>query len=68
MNFVNLELENKEILSLFNRTYEELMQELGPEERKALVWFRQGLRAQDYSEKQICYQKTREILGNFVLR
>jgi len=65
---IDFKCENKTTKEFFDKMYLELIGKLDPEEKNALNWFRRGLRAQDHQEKLTCYQKTREILGNFVLK
>lgn len=60
--------ENKETIEHFNKIFSKLISTLGSEEREALQWFTRGLRAKTIDEKQECYQKTRQILGGFLLK
>lgn len=63
-----LNTENRETVEVFNKIFSKLVSTLSSEEREALQWFTRGLRAKTSDEKQECYQKTRQILGGFLLK
>mgnify|MGYP001612461186 CR=1 FL=1 len=60
--------EHSNTLKIFSKIYNDLLENLDPSERDALFWIRRGLRSNSLDEKQMCYQKVRQILGDIVFR